>query len=145
MILIGLNNKRYLNMVNFSIFVVSCGGSTDWADMRFVRADSHVKWTLKKTEGRCVGFNKFFGADCNQRLKMTSTEVSMLRDLPQPNLNDTLKSNSYSAIKLLKTGRIIWELAELYLWTYRLKSAELQQIVIFSLFEHICLLDKVMN
>ena len=29
----------------------------------------------------------------------------MLRDLPQPNLNDVLKSNSYSAIKLLKTGK----------------------------------------
>nr|XP_058949181.1 uncharacterized protein LOC131776985 [Pocillopora verrucosa] len=34
---------------------------------------------------------------------MSSAREARLRDLPHPNLNDVLKSNTYSAIKLLKT------------------------------------------
>ena len=37
---------------------------------------------------------------------MSTAREGYLRDLPHPNLNDVLKSNTYSAIKLLKTGKL---------------------------------------
>ena len=39
--------------------------------------------------------------------KMTTVREGYLRNLPHPNLNDALKSNTDSAIKLLKTGRTL--------------------------------------
>lgn len=39
--------------------------------------------------------------------KMSSGREGYLRDLPHPNLNEVLKSNTQSAIKLLKTGKLV--------------------------------------
>ena len=38
---------------------------------------------------------------------MTTVREGYLRNLPHPNLNDALKSNTDSTIKLLKTGRTL--------------------------------------
>lgn len=38
---------------------------------------------------------------------MSSGREGYLRDLPHPNLNEVLKSNTQSAIKLLKTGKLV--------------------------------------
>ena len=37
---------------------------------------------------------------------MSAVREGHLRDLPHPTLNEVLKSNTYSAIKLLKTGKV---------------------------------------
>ena len=37
---------------------------------------------------------------------MSTIREGHLRDLPHPGLNEVLKSNTYSAIKLLKTGKV---------------------------------------
>ena len=37
---------------------------------------------------------------------MSTIREGHLRDLPHPSLNEVLKSNTYSAIKLLKTGKV---------------------------------------
>ena len=38
------------------------------------------------------------------KIEMSTVREGHLRDLPHPSLNDVLKANTYSAIKLLKTG-----------------------------------------
>ena len=38
---------------------------------------------------------------------MSTIRERCLRDLPHPNLNDVLKTNTHSAIKLLKTGKCL--------------------------------------
>lgn len=40
------------------------------------------------------------------RENMSGVREGHLRDLPHPSLNEVLKSNTYSAIKLLKTGKV---------------------------------------
>ena len=37
---------------------------------------------------------------------MSTTREGYLRDLPHPSINESLKSNTHSAIKLLKTGKL---------------------------------------
>lgn len=37
---------------------------------------------------------------------MSTVREGYLRDIPHPTLNDVIKSNTYSAIKLLKTGKV---------------------------------------
>ena len=40
---------------------------------------------------------------------MSTIREEYLRNLPHPNVNETLKCNTQSAIKLLKTGKLVQE------------------------------------
>ena len=66
-------------------------------------ADAHLKYAgCIKELGKFAKFSPLFTPS-----KMTTVREGYLRDLPHPNLNDVLKSNTHSAIKLLKTGRFL--------------------------------------
>lgn len=48
---------------------------------------------------------------------MSTIREGHLRDLPHPSLNEVLKSNTYSAIKLLKTGKVCDFINRIHVWS----------------------------